>query len=522
MPSQPTTNLSSLNERSFPPPPFPGEVSPYKTYYSNPQPRLNIPHPLLHPAENDNLQKSIMTSWQESEPSDERKRDMEDLRVLLTDTINETFFPTLMEDGKRRFEVEIVGSSSWGGEVDSLTDVALVIVDRALPRGYDPSQWLLPSSSTTFGSNTQARRSRYRSSTSQEQSLPECYSLKALSDCIESVGMTHTKRHPLPLPLLKFVDPVRKLGCDLQCNDLSGLYNCSYILSYTTLSPYILRPLIYTIKRWYKLISGKDPKLSNRQNKYKLSSYSLSIMCVAYLQHISQLPNLQEDVVAKKYERMEDWSRDGELTWGEWGRTQGRAAHTAFSKHAKVGWTPRWPEMIAADAVRGFFTHFSQPSTQDTAARSSCIAIDKASDVTGETQVDQPTSKSMTDQDHFSPLTQIISPLNGGIIPRSAPYKDPTYQDIEHTQITYLTMTGYDPSQISVIMQQFRIAKSLEIERLMGKGDEGVQAYGWEGRKLVIQDPFKWGKSQVGDMTEEICDDFFEFYDCDVVVKRGY
>ncbi|OCF59763.1 hypothetical protein L486_02436 [Kwoniella mangroviensis CBS 10435] len=480
---------SQLFPTSPPLPPLPteGELSPYKTYYSQLSPRTHKPYNLLYSPDHDKLQESIIGSWRSSEPSQERKRNMEDLRVLLTNAINETFHPELIDalngENKRRFEVEIVGSSSWGGEIDNSTDVDLCIVDSALPRGYEPSMWLQSPSSTKIESNTQARRGRYESS----QNLPKCYSLKALSDCIEKVGMTHTKRHPLPLPLVKFVDPERKLGCDLQCNDLAGLYNCSLILAYCQTSPYVLRPLIYTIKKWYKYISGKDPKLSNRQNKFKLSSYCLSLICIGYLQHIGQLPNLQEDVIARRYDTIEEMMKDDELIWGEWGRTQGRAFHTSFSNKPKESWKVRDTKMVVAEVIRGFFQYFAQ-DTIDTKSESTYAES----------------------SDHFNPITHIISPLNGGIIPRTLIYNDKIYANLEKDQMTYLKGKGYDPFQISLIMQHYRMAKSLQMEMRMGKGDGGIQSYEWCERKLVVQDPFRWMKNQASGMREEVCDGFFD------------
>lgn len=86
----------------------------------------------------------------------------------------------------------------------------------------EPKLWIQPPGSfSTKQSKTQARHSRYFHI--EENSLPGCYSLKSLSDCLQSIGMKHIVRSPQALPLLKFVDPERQLGCDLQCNDLSGL-----------------------------------------------------------------------------------------------------------------------------------------------------------------------------------------------------------------------------------------------------------------------------------------------------------
>lgn len=103
-------------------------LSPYKQYQSQRSPRTDIPSHLIIPASEDSLQASILKQWQLCEPTQQRKKDMEELRILLTDKINTTFYPELVNDGRRRFKVEICGSTSWGGEIDTSTDVDFVIV----------------------------------------------------------------------------------------------------------------------------------------------------------------------------------------------------------------------------------------------------------------------------------------------------------------------------------------------------------------------------------------------------------
>ncbi|WWC85710.1 uncharacterized protein L201_000576 [Kwoniella dendrophila CBS 6074] len=426
---------------------------------------------------------------------------MESLRILLTTSINEKVYPYPMEDGRNRFEVEIVGSSSWGGEIGSSTDIDLVIVDRMLPKGYEPSLWLQPPGTIPNISVTKARLSRYLNksdchSSTNDIDLPGCYYLKELSDLIDNLGMTHIIRSPQALPLLKFVDPKRKLGCDLQCNNLSGLYNCSLILHYCQISPFVLRPLICFVKNWYKVKSGKDPKTSNRINPFKLSSYCLSLICISYLQHIGHLPNLQKNINVKEYSTEEDWLNDDELVWSEWGKLQGTSSHTFFTKSVPHDWKASDPTLTVDQAVRGFFRFFSQNPPQTYFS-----SIDPSENV-----------------DQFVPLYQIISPLDGGITSRSAPYKSPTLVKMNESIIGdkdqqiryYLVYKGYSTDQIKLIMNEWKIQKAKKLRMEMGKGNLGLQPPEWEKNRLVVQDPFIWTKNQAASMDDQAFDTFFE------------
>ncbi|WWC58010.1 uncharacterized protein I303_100545 [Kwoniella dejecticola CBS 10117] len=421
-------------------PPTKNYLSAYKAHYSYPSPRTTVPLKLMDPACGDQLQTTIMELWRSSEPTRERKDAMEELRLLLTNAVNAAFSSESLdiENGKMRFEVDIVGSTSWGGEIGTSTDVDLVIIDRNFPRGYEPSVWLQPPDSTKPLSFKQLSEIRYHASTNPL--LPGCYSLKALSDCMEGVGMTHTVRSPHRLPLLKFVDPVRKLGCDLQCNDLSGMYNCSLILAYTRIAPYVLLPMICTLKTWYKVKSGKDPKMGNKDNRFKLSSYAICLMSIAYLQNIGHLPNLQKDIRARVYNDKTKRLEDEELVWVEWGRNRGLPAHTSFSKVPDPNWRPTDPDLTVCRAVIGFLRYFS-----------------------GRIETNgNPEIVNTLEKDHFDPCLQVISPLNGGIMPRE------------------------------------------------GTWAKRIQPTSWIPEKLVIQDSFKWAKNQAASMTELVCDQFFQ------------
>nr|XP_018266573.1 uncharacterized protein I303_00548 [Kwoniella dejecticola CBS 10117]OBR88731.1 hypothetical protein I303_00548 [Kwoniella dejecticola CBS 10117] len=421
-----------------------------------PSPRLSIPPEVLA-SSGDKLQISIMRMWQSSEPTDRRKVAMEDLRILLSKTINEKFDPALTVNGNEgegnRFTVDIAGSTSWGGEIGPSTDVDFVILDRNFPRGYEPSVWLQPIGSSIELSIDKIREIRYHPS--KNPLLPDCYSLKPLSTCIEGLGMTETERKPyLPIPLLKFFDPIRNLECDLQCNDLTGVYNNSYILAYTKLSPYVLRPMLNTIKNWYRIQSGKanNPKRSI----FGLSSYPMCLMCIAYLQHIGHLPNLQQDVRAKVYATEEEWLGDEELVWVEWGSNRGLDAHTTFNKSLPSGWQSSNASLTAAQAVRGFFKYFSPDPAPN-----------------------RKTPNPKDDKVHFNTSKQIISPLSGGIIPRATRYKD--HQQEDDLQ-SYLRKRNFTQVQIEEIMEEHKKIKFGSGST--GKGDQGIQPDKWVDEML--------------------------------------
>lgn len=61
-----------------------------------------------------------------------------------------------------------------------------------------------------------------------------------------------------------------------------------------------------------------------------MSSYCLTLMAIAYLQHIGHLPNLQADINVPEVCRPEDTS-EHDVVWVSWGKEQGVKAHVGFS-----------------------------------------------------------------------------------------------------------------------------------------------------------------------------------------------
>nr|XP_019014401.1 uncharacterized protein I206_00483 [Kwoniella pini CBS 10737]OCF53182.1 hypothetical protein I206_00483 [Kwoniella pini CBS 10737] len=441
--------------------------SPYDDYRSTPSPRLNIPSEVMDLASGDKLQTSIIQLWRSSEPTETRKAAMEDLRILLTKTINDKFFPQLMEDGRQRFEVDIAGSTSWGGEIGPDTDVDFVILDRKFPKGYVHEVWLQPLNSTNPLSQEEIKQIRYKPS--ENPLLPNCYSLKSLSNCVEDIGMIATIRQPyLQIPLLKFIDPIRNLDCDLQCNDLTGVYNNSYILAYAKLSPYVLRPMINILKNWYNIKSGKKLKHGNKINKLGLSSYPICLMCIAYLQNIGYLPNLQKNIESKIYKNEKEWLEDEELVWVEWGTNRGLTSHTTFQKNLMV------------------------KEEEEEGENWKCL--------------NSKFEKSKQEGEYFNTNKQIISPLNGGIISRSKNYmshENGTDDNDDNTtnldnQRNYLKSQNFDRDQIELILKQYKLLKNVKpdwkLSNEFGKCNKGKQPYRWSKDYLIIQDPLKWQK----------------------------
>lgn len=160
-------------------------------------------------------------------------------------------------------------------------------------------------------------------------------------------------------------------------------YNSALILAYCELSPFVLRPMIHVLKLWLASHDLNDP--AGRHGRRSMSSYCLTLMAVAYLQHIDVLPNLQENVQVPASADPTN-RRLTSTIWLSWGRKQGEMAHISFDRRAPEGWTSAAPGITAAEAVKGFFKYFSGLGNRT-----------------------------------FRPTTQIVSVLNGGISNRRNP-----------------------------------------------------------------------------------------------------
>lgn len=154
-----------------------------------------------------------------------------------------------------------------------------------------------------------------------------------------------------PVPAVKFKDPTSGVSLDLNTNDLGGEANSKMILAYCRLAPFTLRPLIHIVKTWAKARNLNDP--SGSQGSPTLSSYCWTLMCIAYLQSIGKLPNLQDPV------RVQNCGRENCVIWVSWGKPQGQAASIGFAEPLVADDAhPDVPKEDVGELVKGFFTFY--------------------------------------------------------------------------------------------------------------------------------------------------------------------
>jgi len=102
---------------------------------------------------------------------------------------------------------------------------------------------------------------------------------------IENNELIHAK-----VPILKFKDAVHNLDVDINVNNAVGLRNTQLLFGYAQCD-WRVRPLILVVKLWANFQGINDAKMMT------LSSYSLSLMVIHYLQHAvspAVLPCLQQ------------------------------------------------------------------------------------------------------------------------------------------------------------------------------------------------------------------------------------
>ncbi|OCF54937.1 hypothetical protein L486_07593 [Kwoniella mangroviensis CBS 10435] len=439
-------------------------VSPYNLLLSEPSPLHTVPSNLAHPKQLDVLQTEIMQAWISTEPTQESKVFVRNLLSTLTSTINKRFGTK----DNQRFLVDVFGSVSWGGETGQSGDLDLVILDRAQLRGYEPSLWRQSSDDT---SSNRVPSSGRRSVPPAIRELPRCYYTYDLANCLRDSGMREVQ--PIPgasTPIVKFKDPTGKMECDINVNDLGGWYNSSLILHYCLISPYLLRPMIYILKRWLSAQDLNDA--SGAKGPATMSSYCLTLMIIGYLQNRGCLPNLQRDINVPPVTSASDTS-DPDVIWVSWSKQQGVPAHKSAE-----------PDLTVSDAVKGFFTFFSH-----TSPLFSADAQDKA---------------------RFDHTKEIISILQGGVASRVTSVGGGRVED--QLQRNQLAQQGFTPGQIDSVMEMMRESR-IKGEEKMGKGDRGIQPRNWSERRLVVQDPFLWQKNCAGMMSKAGLDRFFTCVD---------
>ena len=108
-------------------------ISPYRQLLSRKSPRRNVPTRLQDPDGSDPLQRTLIEAWQRTEPSRRNRQYVSDLLENLSVMINRRLgdHSGMTQRGRRRFEVDVFGSVSWGGETGSSGDLDLIVLVSA-------------------------------------------------------------------------------------------------------------------------------------------------------------------------------------------------------------------------------------------------------------------------------------------------------------------------------------------------------------------------------------------------------
>lgn len=153
------------------------------------------------------------------------------------------------------------------------------------------------------------------------------------------------------ISIVKFRDPTSGVSLDLNTNDLGGEANSRMILAYCRLAPLTLRPLIHTVKTWAKSRNLNDS--AGAQGSPTLSSYCWTLMCIAYMQIIGKLPNLQDA------DSVRAAGRDDCVIWVSWGKPQGQAAIIGFAEPSDDDFAAAAArEEDVGSIVKGFFAFY--------------------------------------------------------------------------------------------------------------------------------------------------------------------
>ncbi|KAL7423097.1 hypothetical protein Q5752_002396 [Cryptotrichosporon argae] len=433
-------------------------TSAYRFYSTLRSPRLSVPASVRTSATGDELQNSVVAAWVETEPTAERKREVD----LLVQDVQQVLDAGHQWNG--RFKVDVFGSVSWGGDTGNGSDVDLVILDNKWKRGYEPKLWRAPPE-VENPVVPPGPPSRIRGA-------PLIYDMFWVRNRLRSAGFPQAQAIAFAAtPIVQFQSRNGALKCDVNTNDLGGWYNSSLILHYCLIAPYVLRPMIYALKLWAAAHQLNDS--SGARGPPSMSSYCLTLMAIVYLQHVGALPNLQADVTAvvPSYAHTDE----PDVVWVGWGKPQATKARVGFNRRPPAGWTPRDPDLTVADALRGFFAFFA------------------------------PGGRGAFDYDNDA-----VSVLHGGVLKRASAKHDET--KTEHEKRERMKAEGHTTDAIAREMGRLLLERRKQ-EVYMGKGDLGIQPKNWAEKRLIVQDPFLWEKNCAGGMSKDGLDRFLAAVD---------
>lgn len=127
--------------------------------------------------------------------------------------------------------------------------------------------------------------------------MPPPAELDAIYNVHRVAGILRSMRfrevHPIPsagVPIVKFVSQ-HGIKADLNSNEQLGVRNSALLRAYVNFHP-LVRPFLVFLKTWAKQRNLNDS--AGMKGPISLSSYSLILMAIAYLQHAGLVPNLQD------------------------------------------------------------------------------------------------------------------------------------------------------------------------------------------------------------------------------------
>ncbi|KAI0635139.1 hypothetical protein C8Q77DRAFT_1254711 [Trametes polyzona] len=164
-----------------------------------------------------------------------------------------------------KYDVTPFGSTCYGASINA-SDIDVMIVDTDRPYGITPYD---------------------------ERKLPCIYDVRGISKLLYDNGYTNIACIPkASVPIVKFTDPETGMSCDVNVNNRLGVYNTALLRQYCLRAPY-LAPYLRRVKQWVNSVGLNNP--STYGKKPSFSSYSITLMTIAYLQSLGHLPNLQAD-----------------------------------------------------------------------------------------------------------------------------------------------------------------------------------------------------------------------------------
>ncbi|EPQ27470.1 uncharacterized protein PFL1_05008 [Pseudozyma flocculosa PF-1] len=176
--------------------------------------------------------------------------------------------------------------SSVTGLVSDRSDLDLVLLDPTKPFGVGTPPFL---------ESEPMRRTR------QIEGMPDWYNVRVVAAALKASnargGRPEKFRNIIAIshanvPIIKLVDVETGLPADLNINERFGLINSHLIATYANLLPNVFRPFVFFVKHWLSQRGLNDPSGSKGPNS--LSSYTIALMAIQYLQVCQLLPNLQD------------------------------------------------------------------------------------------------------------------------------------------------------------------------------------------------------------------------------------